>query len=671
MIHVFSRGIARIKHLQAFLDEPCSCPGLISRPRPGPGDKVAGWGLKPTSRKARDFAARHGLPFLTLEDGFLRSLGLGVMGFQPCSLIVDSTGIYYDASRPSDLELLLAESELQPQLLQRATGCMQLIREQRLSKYNHAPDQQLFPDTERPRILVVDQTFADASVLYGGGDQQIFELMLDQAIAENPEAEVLVKVHPDVIAGKKQGYLLQPARQRNCRVISQDINPWALFDAVHKVYVLSSQLGFEALMAGKEVVCFGKPFYAGWGLTRDMQTCPRRTVQRSLQEVFAAAYLLYPRYVNPYTGQPCQAEDIIHLLADQRRQARRFAGPWLACGFSGWKKGFVGDFLGPWARVAFCPMSLDQVRAKLSPASRVLAWSTSLSQELQAFCQDMDLELWRMEDGFVRSKGLGVDLVRPMSLVLDSRGIYYDPSSPSDLEQILDSAELSPSLLRRAAAVRRQLVEQGLSKYNVGKGQALDLPRDKRLILVPGQVETDASITRGSSWIRTNQALLQEVRKQNPQAFVLYKPHPDVQSAGRKGALPQKDPQGLYDLLLEDISISELLSQVHEVHTMSSLAGFEALLRGVQVSTYGLPFYAGWGLTRDMQTCPRRTRRLSLDELVAGTLILYPVYVEPRSGHICNIETIIQLLVQARQSPAPKLAWPWRLYRWLKFQGII
>ncbi len=65
---------------------------------------------------------------------------------------------------------------------------------------------------------------------------------------------------------------------------------------------------------------------------------------------------------------------------------------------------------------------------------------------------------------------------------------------------------------------------------------------------------------------------------------------------------------------------------------MTSLAGFEALLRGVPVRCTGLPFYAGWGLTRDSFGCERRTRRINLEELIAGALILYPLYVTRARG---------------------------------------
>jgi capsular polysaccharide export protein len=70
------------------------------------------------------------------------------------------------------------------------------------------------------------------------------------------------------------------------------------------------------------------------------------------------------------------------------------------------------------------------------------------------------------------------------------------------------------------------------------------------------------------------------------------------------------------------------------------------------VATYGAPFYAGWGLTEDRVSLPRRTRRLTLDELVAGALILYPAYVDPVTGLACDAETAVWRLSQARQQRA-------------------
>src|SRR5687767_10142434 len=107
-IGVFSPGIARIPHLAAFLDAE-----KIVFP-PGPlrsVDCMVGWGRKPNTARARRYATRHGLPFVALEDGFLRSVGLGVNGDPPLSIVADELGIYYDATAPSELERILADDD--------------------------------------------------------------------------------------------------------------------------------------------------------------------------------------------------------------------------------------------------------------------------------------------------------------------------------------------------------------------------------------------------------------------------------------------------------------------------------------------------------------------------------------------------------------------------------
>ncbi|MBR2513241.1 MAG: capsular polysaccharide biosynthesis protein [Halomonas sp.] len=650
-----SNGIRKISALAEFLPE-FEHFSRISGIKPKP-DAVIGWGLKPTSKRARHYAKRYALPYIALEDGFLRSLGLAPDGYQPHSMIVDHTGIYYDASRPSDLENWLNSATFEFEELELAHQCIALIKRYRLSKYNHAIDQ---PIDTNAQVLVVDQTAGDASIHHGGASAESFEQMLQQALSDHPGAEILVKVHPDVIAGKKQGHLANAKNHPRCRVISQDINPWALFDQVDTVYVVTSQLGFEALLAGKQVHCFGLPFYAGWGLTQDQQPCTRRRVARSLEEVFAAAYLRYTRYANPYTGKAATLEETIALIADQKRQQERLRGQWLACGFSFWKRRFISQFLGP-AAVVHYQKELPVTSTAGSSATQLLVWSSRINEDFKArYPHHLD-QLGRMEDGFIRSVGLGVDLTQPLSLVIDRQGIYYDPSQPSELETLLNQAEFSDDLLTRAAQLRERLVALKLSKYNVPGQQDIALPADQHVILVPGQVESDASIATGSPEIRTNSALLSAVREAYPTAFIVYKAHPDVLSGARIGTL-DTNAEGLYDLDASHIDITVLLERVDAVHTMSSLTGFEALLRGRHVCTYGLPFYAGWGLTTDAMHCPRRQRVLSLNALVAGTLLLYPSYVDPRSRQLCNAETVVSLLEQAR-SQKHSLTWKQRLYR--------
>ncbi|ASK18036.1 capsular polysaccharide biosynthesis protein [Halomonas sp. N3-2A] len=663
-----SPGITKINALASFLPEYSHFSRI--RPLSSKPNAVIGWGLKPTSDGARHYAARHRLPYVALEDGFLRSLGLGVEGYQPHSMVVDYTGIYYDASRPSDLENWLNHATFDAEELAQATRCIEQLSRYRLSKYNHAPDYSLpvaGTDTVSGtnNVLVVDQTAGDASIHYGGANADSFRQMLACALNNHPDADIFIKVHPDVIAGKKQGHLADAHDHPRCHIISDNINPWALFDRVKTVYVVTSQLGFEALMAGKQVHCFGLPFYAGWGLTHDQLSCTRRRVSRRLEEVFAAAYLRYTRYANPYTGKAATLEETIALIADQKRQQERLRGEWLACGFSSWKKRFIGHFLGPAASIEY-QKELPAAFSTEAEKPNLLVWSSRINDDFKARHRDHLDALWRMEDGFIRSVGLGVDLTQPLSLVIDRQGIYYDPSQPSELETLLNSADFSDDLLERAERLRERLVALKLSKYNVPGKAAIELPANKHIILVPGQVESDASIATGSPEISTNSALLKAVRDTNPDAFIIYKAHPDVITGARIGAL-DTNAKRLYDLDASHIDITVLLARVDAVHTMSSLTGFEALLRRRLVCTYGLPFYAGWGLTQDAMHCPRRNRALSLDALVAGTLLLYPSYVDPGSRQLCNAETVVSLLEQAKleqvKSQKHMLTWKQRLYR--------
>ena len=213
----------------------------------------------------------------------------------------------------------------------------------------------------------------------------------------------------------------------------------------------------------------------------------------------------------------------------------------------------------------------------------------------------------RVEDGFLRSRGLGAELIPPLSLVTDTSGIYYDPTSPSDLEQLIaDSPSLSNAARDRAKTVIRAVTASKLSKYNLQR----DTPQlpDGHRILVPGQVEDDASIRLGTLDVTTNRDLLLAARDARPDAVILYKPHPDVEAGLRDGDVA--DATEIADMVVQNGDPIALIDAVREVWTMTSLLGFEALLRGVPVTCLGQPFYSGWGLTTDRHPHPRRTARL-------------------------------------------------------------
>jgi capsular polysaccharide export protein len=653
----FSPGIARLKHLPSFLGGSVHrVTRRLSGPRP---EAVVGWGAKTNTHRAQRFARRYGIPFVTLEDGFIRSLGLGVLNAEPFSFVADRTGIYYDATRPSDLEYLIKTAKCpDPRwtaaLIRRIVGL-------EISKYNHTWKTVHLPADERPAILLVDQTRHDLSVRYGLADGKSFRRMLDHARQQYPDGRFYVKTHPDVIAGRKQGYLMRHLPDDVIR-ITEDCNPMALLKQIDHVYVVTSQMGFEALLAGKKVSCFGMPFYAGWGLTEDFVTSPRRGIQRSLETVFDAAYRQYAGYVDPLRLQTCSLERILSLIESHKKGVLRNKGRIFCFGFRLWKQGIIRHFLGsPEAKVVFVRTVEQAKRRGIDKNCRIVVWGLNTSKAIGRLARRLQVDVEHVEDGFIRSIGLGSDFARPSSLVVDRRGIYFDPRCPSDLEVLLNTVHVDEPALRRARLLHRRLVEAGINKYNSGCRTALKIsaPRGRNIILVPGQVEDDASIQAGCRDIRTNLELLRTVRALQPQSHILYKPHPDVLAGNRKGEIPQKTVLQYSDRIVTNYDITVCLKAVDEVHTLTSLAGFEALLHGKRVYTYGLPFYAGWGLTNDRHKIPRRWRKRTLHELLYGVLVLYPQYYHWNGRCYVEIEDIIEDLERRIGNQTETIAIPW------------
>jgi capsular polysaccharide export protein len=611
-------------------------------------DGLAGWGLKGTARRE---AHRRGLAYLALEDGFLSTAGLGGRGDPALSLTADLAGVHYDASAPCELEQLIQGGPAaSPAEIDDAQALMRLMREDRLGKFNGAPDavedDPVFQG--EPLVIVVDQIMGDKSIAGGGCSAADFERMLDAAIAENPGCRVIARVHP--VEGKRgrRGHLRPLAQARDVMVYDRDVSWMSLAGRARRVYVATSQAGLEALIAGVPVTCFGLPIYAGWGLTDDRMSCPRRTARPSLDALVATIYLRYARYLSPLDASPCSALDVARLLAARRRRDAETAGVSHVLGVHRWKDFHIEPFVrGRRTRITYTMDPETALRRQAREGGRIVTWASREPDGFDQRCAAQGAPLVHMEDGFLRSVGLGANLEPPSSLVLDSRGVYYDPSRPSDLEHILQTQAFSSELTAQARALRELIVRTRLSKYNVGSGdvaQAFAAAGQRRRILVPGQVENDASVVRGGGRVRTNLELLKAARAARPDGFIVYKPHPDVEAGLRPGRIAPEQALELADAIAEKSSIAHLLDAAEEVHTLTSLAGFEALLRGRLVATYGLPFYAGWGLTEDREACPRRTRRLELDHLVAGTLLLYPRYVHRPSLWPCSAADVVRQL---------------------------
>ncbi|WP_108483465.1 capsular polysaccharide biosynthesis protein [Oceaniglobus ichthyenteri] len=655
-LFVYNGGFLTKKRIRRMLD---LAGWDVRLGKPGSQDWVGVWGKSPTAGRGETVARATASQILTVEDAFLRSVLPGRAGSPPLGLHLDTRGAHFDCAQPSDLEHLLATAPLDDTaLLNRARDAISRLRRAHLSKYNAFNPATPLPDPGY--VLVIDQTRGDASITHGAGSETLFDEMLAFAQIEHPGAKILLKTHPETQQGHRRGHYSACHEDSRTRLYTDAISPWALLEGAIAVYTVTSQLGFEAILAGHKPRVFGQPFYGGWGLSQDENPCPRRERKLTRAQLFAAAMILYPIWYNPFRDELCTLETAIDVLEAETRAWRQDHRGHVASGMRLWKRKPLQQVFGRYKPLIF---EDDPHRAS------ALAKNTGRGLLVWAGKEDTAHHgaILRVEDGFLRSRGLGATLIPPLSLVADNLGIYYDPSRPSRLEQMIaESCRLTPSEIEHSRRIIADIATLKLSKYNIGAKSLPDLKSGHR-ILVPGQVENDASIKRGCTHCVTNLDLLMQTRINNPDAVIIYKPHPDVEAGLRAGKVDQATALEHADHVITGADSIVLIEQVQEVWTMTSLLGFEALLRRRRVTTLGAPFYAGWGLTHDLGDVPaRRTARPSLEQLAHAVLIGYPRYFDPVTKMPCPVDVVIDRLATGtvpRPGPANRLL--------SKLQGVL
>lgn len=407
-------------------------------------------------------------------------------------------------------------------------------------------------------------------------------------------------------------------------------DPWALAGRASRIRVGGhGELAFIAALTGV-------PVHLG-GAQRPVN--PPELHDRLVEHVRGWSYAC------PFSGAALGVGQVIDQLAAWRALIEDNRSIEAVIGVAGWKHTTVDPLLwggtGPVRHVRRLP-------GTIGAGTRVLAWRSRAPAGHLASAELNQARIGEIEDGFIRSAGLGANCVPPLSVVVDWRGIYFDPGGPSALEDLLEQTVFDSATLARAAALRQRIVSGAISKYGAGGRTLPPLPSDRRRVLVTGQVEDDRSILAGGRSV-TNLDLLKKARALEPDAWLVYKPHPDVEAGHRKGHIPPEEVLRHADAIESAASIAGLLDNVDGLHVITSLAGFEGLLRGKAVTTHGVPFYAGWGLTRDLAPpVSRRSRRLSLDELAAGTLLLYPRYVDPVTRLPCPAEVLVDRFENGR-----------------------
>jgi len=421
-------------------------------------------------------------------------------------------------------------------------------------------------------------------------------------------------------------------RTKGVSFISGACDPWHLVRGAARVIVdADDELALIAAIAGVPLTCIGQGAFAGSSNERS-----------ELGQIFERLVVEGTSYRNPFTNEPLSAEAAIRLCGFWRKlidSNREITG---AVGFAFWKRPTVTALLWGGSNVNFISK-----RINADVAGKIAVWKSRAPASALSELERAGAKLIEVEDGFIRSAGLGADCVPPLSIVVDRLGVHFDPSRESELERLIEDAQFSDEILERARLLRELIVSSGVSKYGSSSATLPERIPGRRYVLVPGQVEDDRAVLSGGGEVAGNLDLLRRVRRDRPDAFILYKPHPDVEAGHRVGDVADRQCLEFADEIVRDQPISALISLADEVHVNTSLAGFEALMREKPVTTHGVPFYAGWGLTRDLGPVPaRRSRTRKLDELVAAVLLRYPRYLDPVTGLPCPPEILVRRLVE-------------------------
>lgn len=411
----------------------------------------------------------------------------------------------------------------------------------------------------------------------------------------------------------------------HCQRLPADCDPWHLAASAREIWAGANQeLALVASLSGASLRLFGDGRFAG------CDVAPEAVLVDAVSGW---------RYISPFTGEDWSPIGAIMQLAAWRQLIDTNRKIDAVYGVAKWKRVTLDAMLWDGSSPVAYARGLRSIR---NTRQYQIAWKSRTAPQVLAKLVSNGTHVGEIEDGFIRSVGLGANCVPPLSAIIDLTGIYFDPNQESDLENILQQDKFDEKLCRRAAALKSRLIAADISKYGQGRNEIKFADKSRYKVLVAGQVEDDRSICTGGAGM-TNLELLARARTHAPDAHIIYKPHPDVVAGHRKGHVETADALRFADEIQHNAAITSLIEAVDGVHVITSLAGFEALLRGKAVTTHGVPFYAGWGLTKDLGDVPaRRTRRLSLDELVAGTLLLYPRYTDPVTRLPCSAELLVE-----------------------------
>ncbi|MGP9688557.1 capsular polysaccharide export protein, LipB/KpsS family [Psychrobacter sp. AOP22-C1-C5] len=316
-------------------------------------------------------------------------------------------------------------------------------------------------------------------------------------------------------------------------------------------------------------------------------------------------------------------------------------------GFSEWKHDFIKKIFGGncyffTTKDANSSDFLRLFEEKITLINNIYVWSYNDPYWLFSFCLSLGKNFCRIEDGFIRSNSLGAKKSIPKSLVIDNSGtMYFDAARESQLHNLIRNLSLDEEKTTEAKNYIDRIIKNNISKYNLPNSE--HSYSIKNAILVIGQNENDMSIAKSGAIFTTNETLLRYVASKNVGRDIIYKPHPDtINNDASRRSYPEK-VDGV--LIINDLHyLFDNISNINEVHTISSLLGFEFLFRGLKVYCYSRTWYSGWGLTKDTYSSEDTIYKKTVIELFYCAYILYPFYYNSTFQPVTIENTLNSLL---------------------------
>ncbi|MGO3119457.1 MAG: capsular polysaccharide export protein, LipB/KpsS family [Moraxellaceae bacterium] len=229
----------------------------------------------------------------------------------------------------------------------------------------------------------------------------------------------------------------------------------------------------------------------------------------------------------------------------------------------------------------------------------IYIWGYKAPDYFIKYVREQNLDIFFLEDGFIRSGPDDDSSAPPLSIVMDSQAPYFDTTRPNDLTDFIANFDFEQDGYdyELAQEMLDYYVSHRVSKYN-HQPYVDVIPiygiKNKKRVLVLGQVPHDDSLKYGDGNGITLLDVVSKAIEENPDAQIIVKPHPMT-----------LDDLFIFDTLTEldcltltqSIHLVDALESIDHVYTITSLGGFEALLRGKKVTVLGRPFYVNTNIT--------------------------------------------------------------------------